>query len=149
MTTGPSPHLSWAELACKDGTPYPEAWRTTRLPALAEVFETLRRTCGDRPIVVRSAYRTHAYQAALMAQGLTASSASQHPEGRALDLQPPEGFTAREFYRVVKEEADKPGSAIGGIGLYRTFVHVDVRPRPSTRHIALWDYSGLDRTRIA
>ena len=118
--TGPSEHLTWAELACKDGTGYPLEWRTTRAPDLARLFEAIRAICGDQPIQILSAYRTPAHN-----RKIGGAPLSQHVEGRALDLRPPEGWTVARFYDVVRTL-----HRTGGIGRYQVagFVHVDVRP---------------------
>lgn len=114
---GPSPHLSWAELACKDGTAYPVEWRETRAKALAEAFEALRAAVG-LPLTILSAYRTPAHN-----RRVGGAKNSQHVQGRALDLLPPRGWTPEQLAAVA---AGIP--AIRGIGLYQTFTHIDVRP---------------------
>ena len=121
--TGPSPHLRWAELACKDGAPYPVEWRTTRLPLLAEAFEHLRLACGNVPLIVLSAYRTPAHNARVGGARL-----SQHVQGRALDLQVPPHLTLKEFANLARAVRAEPGSALRGIGIYPGFLHIDVRP---------------------
>jgi len=117
--TGPSPRLSWAELACKDGTPYPQQWRTTRARDLAAAFEAVRDAVG-LPLVVLSGYRTSAHN-----RSIGGARASQHVEGRALDLLPPRGWTVTQLAAVV---AGVP--SVRGIGIYEAggFVHIDVRP---------------------
>jgi uncharacterized protein YcbK (DUF882 family) len=130
---GPSKHLSWKELACKDGTPYPEIWRTNRAVKLSAVFEMIRSAFGDKPITVLSAYRTSIHN-----RSIGGARNSQHLEGRALDLKPPNGITPFNFYRVIKALA--PDCGIKGIGLYKTFVHIDIRPTTNT---AYWKGTGV------
>lgn len=132
--TGPSPHLTWRELACKDGTPYPMKWRRSRAAWLADEFERIRAVCGGQPITITSAYRTPAHN---RRQG--GSPRSQHLEGRALDLQPPAGMTVGQFLRVIEQLATLPECRIRGIGKYRTFVHVDLRPAPT---VARWTWTS-------
>jgi len=55
---GPSPHLAWWELACNDGTPYPQEWRNNRALEPAEAFEMVRDCFGGFPIRISSAYPT-------------------------------------------------------------------------------------------
>jgi uncharacterized protein YcbK (DUF882 family) len=130
--TGPSAHLSWSELACRDRirTPYPLDWRETRAVELAEAFEALRAAVG-LPLVVLSAYLTRAYNRAV-----GGAPNSQHLQGRALDLAPPDGWSPIALLAVTQ---DIP--AIRGLGLYDTFVHIDVRPAPRV----VWDLSSTGR----
>jgi uncharacterized protein YcbK (DUF882 family) len=114
---GPSANLAWAELACKDGTPYPYEWRRGRALDVARAFEELRAAVG-LPLVVLSGYRTAAHNRAI-----GGAANSQHVQGRALDLLPPKGWTVLQLAAVAKGIED-----IRGIGLYGTFLHIDVRP---------------------
>jgi uncharacterized protein YcbK (DUF882 family) len=120
MRIGPTPHLSWKELACKDGTPFPVEWKRTRAIQLAGVFEYIRERCGKKPITVLSAYRTVARNAAI-----GGAKNSYHLHGLAMDLKPPAGMTVDEFYNIIKKDARPLG--IGGLGKYKTFVHIDMR----------------------
>jgi hypothetical protein len=115
LSDGPSAHLSWDELACHDGTPYPEVWRLDRAPELAKAFERVRDLCGF-PLIVDSAFRTVAYNASI-----GGAKASQHCEGRALDLRP------SILLHGAAEQARGEGF-LRGIGIYPSFVHVDTRP---------------------
>lgn len=120
---GPSAHLSWAELGCKDGTLYPQEWRTTRAVDLATAFEAVREAVGA-PIIIGSAYRTPDYNARV-----GGAKNSQHVQGRALDLYPPKGWTLHSFYTAIRKVALSHTSPIHGLGRYPSFVHIDVRPR--------------------
>jgi uncharacterized protein YcbK (DUF882 family) len=122
---GPSPHLTWKELACKDGTPYPVNWRENRAVVLAREFEEIRRLCGGKPIVVLSAYRTVVYN-----RKIGGAKYSQHIQGRALDLRPPAGMPVSVFHHRILQYAKAGESKLRGLGLYATFVHVDIRPTP-------------------
>jgi len=124
---GLSDHLSWAELACKDGTPYPPAWHD-RAVVLAAVFEDFRAALGGAPIVIASAYRTPAHN-----RRIGGVPQSQHVQGRALDCHPPARMFLSEFVEGAKAFA-QADDRIGGIGLYRWGVHWDLRPH--TRLIA-------------
>lgn len=122
MSKGPSAHLSWKELACRDGTEYPLKWRENRAIRLAEMFEAIRSACGDKQIQVLSGYRTPEYN-----RKIGGARFSQHIEGRALDLKPPKGYTITEFFKTIRTLAE-PLNTIKGIGRYPTFIHVDIRP---------------------
>ncbi len=121
--SGPTPHLSWAELACKNGVAYPQEWRTTRAAVLAAEFERIRAAVG-KPITILSAYRTPAYNARIPG----AAKNSQHVQGRALDLSTPAGLTRGQFLKIVLSVARGEGSKIRGVGEYAWGVHIDIRP---------------------
>lgn len=129
---GPSEHLSWAELQCKDGVPYPDKWRKDRAIQLAIVFENIRGLYG-KPIRVNSAYRTPVHNASI-----GGARNSQHVQGKALDLEPPRGITIDQFYRDIKSRSKIFG--IRGIGRYTTFVHVDIR---DSDRLIVWHGDGI------
>lgn len=126
---GPSQNLSWGELSCRNGVEYPVEWRTTRAVELARAFERIRELCGF-PILINSAYRTAVYN--LYVGG---SVASQHVQGRALDLVPSvAGRGALITLRGAVERAKEEG-LVRGIGIYSGFVHIDTREgRAATWH---------------
>lgn len=132
---GPSPHLSWSELACNNATktPYPSEWRESRAHYLADEFEKIRVACGGVPITVGSAFRTPAYNASIP----KAAKNSQHMQGRALDLYPPRDMSVAEFYSRIRTVAMSDFSSIRGLGRYPSFVHVDIRPIANNR-LVVW-----------
>lgn len=125
-------HLSLEELACHDRyrTPYPKEWRDDRMLRLAAVFETIRMVLG-KPIKINSAYRTPRHNARV-----GGGKNSQHMLGRAIDLARPHGVDMKSFRGAIDDNADRV--LIGGIGVYRNFVHVDIRPRLLGAPIARW-----------
>lgn len=129
----PSSHLTWKELACKDGTEYPLKWRNNRLLDLVNAFETLRASCGNKPIQVLSAYRSERHN-----KKIGGARFSQHVNGRALDLRPPDGITVNEFFEIVRKLAKD--LRIGGIGRYKTFIHIDTRP---SDRLIIWNGQGV------
>lgn len=131
---GPSPHLSWAELSCKDArrTPYPPEWRESRAVPLAQEFERIRAAVGA-PILILSAYRTPEHNRAI-----GGARESQHVQGRALDLRPPTGVTLAQFYALIRGIALCEDSAIYGLGRYPAFVHIDLRPAPEHGRLTVW-----------
>ncbi len=120
---GPSKHLFWAELDCNDGTAYPYEWRLSESIALAKEFEFIRATLGDLPIKVSSGYRTPSWN-----KKVGGSRTSQHIFGRALDLYPPRTKMLPELLDAAILVAHRRGGRIRGIGHYRTFIHIDLRP---------------------
>lgn len=153
-------HLDEVEMACHDGTPYPfdqvddedpqrQTWRETRALPLGELFEAIRWGCGNVPIVVDSAYRTIVYDTKLYdadkgAGNVATPQGSQHPKGRALDLKHSKLSPLAFFNKIMQLYEAGKLPWLGGIGLYPTFVHVDVRSRPQADgtatggHLAIW-----------
>lgn len=135
---GPSPHLTWSELACHDGTPYPHHWRDDRAVTLGLTFEHVRELLGGTPILILSGYRTPAYNSRLEGAALK----SQHVEGRAIDICHPQIEPRAVFAAVMAAQRRGELPLLGGVGLYRTFVHLDVRPKAG-RRVALWAGAGV------
>lgn len=134
--SGPSKHLTWKELACKDGTPYPEEFiKDGRVYTLSNVFESLREHFGGKPIEILSAYRSAEHN-----RKVGGARNSQHVQGRALDLRPPKGYTLEQFYKEILWLAKNKLHDIKGIGKYKTFIHIDVRP---TNTLAHWSGAGM------
>lgn len=84
---------------------------------LLDLLENIRRFTG-KPVHVNSGYRSKQYNATIK----NASPKSQHCEGKAADIWI-EGITPQK----VADIAECFLGASGGIGIYRTFTHVDVR----------------------
>ena len=140
MTLGPSEHLSWEELACSDGTPYPYHWRANgnRIYELATVFEYLRILCGGIPLKVSSGYRTEQYQRDWYeSQGKKPRMGSQHIQGRAIDVHRPPRIRIATLHQYARECASS-SPYVGGVGYYPWGVHLDTRPRGASNHIARW-----------
>lgn len=155
---GPSPHLTWEELGCKDGTPYPEMWCTSRALILAAEFEAVRAIYGA-PLRVLSAYRSEAHNKAV-----GGARFSQHVEGRALDLQPiADGKSGKVLFadmklysmatalarleHAIRRRNEVAGAlVIGGLGIYPSFVHMDTRG--GTR-LAVWNGARLKADGVA
>ena len=115
--------------------PYPEEWVDERLRPLCALLEALRAKLGGRPITVIEAggYRPRAYDAERIRRGATGVSPnSQHHDGRAADIRV-EGCTPEEVRAAVLALIEE-GVAVGGVGIYDTFCHVDLGP-PGRR----WD----------
>ena len=94
------------------------------LPAL-RVVDELRADLG-RPIVILSSYRSPAYNAAISG----AAKASYHMRFQALDIAV-SGMAPPEVFEALKKRRDR-GEFAGGLGLYRTFVHIDSRGSNAT-----------------
>ncbi|WP_418497706.1 YcbK family protein [Duodenibacillus massiliensis] len=113
------------ELASKDGAPSPYGEQQVR----SELLFLLNRirTKWGRPIIVNSAYRSPAHNAAV-----GGVENSYHVKGLAADIRPESLDDLSELQDLCLEL-----NGDGGVGLYNTFVHVDAR---GTR--ARWDNRG-------
>ena len=105
-----SKHFDSEEFRCKDGS-YKDPD-----PKLIKLLELLRAELGNVPITVNSGYRSPAYN-----KKVGGSPNSQHVLAKAADIVV-KGKTPKQ----VAEAAEKVGFT--GIGVYKTFTHVDVRP---------------------
>ena len=115
-----SDHFKAYEFRCHDNT------RVIVLnKALLDLLETIREHY-KRPVSIFSAYRTVHYNSQLK----NSSPKSQHCLGNAADISV-KGVAPASVYKWLNEKY--PNSL--GIGIYDTFVHVDVRPDKSR-----WDY---------
>jgi zinc D-Ala-D-Ala carboxypeptidase len=123
MLANPSEHLTWKELACKDGTLYPNDFILDgRVYKLAHTFENIRKLCGNQSLIIHSAYRSPKYN-----KKVGGASHSQHLFGKALDIEPTK-FSVDTFHKIIFQHAIALG--IGGLGHYPTFIHIDIRDVP-------------------
>ena len=107
-----TPHFKVREFACSDGSD-----PVFISQPLAELLENIRVHFGAA-VHIHSGYRTVSFNASLK----NSSKKSQHCNGLAADIKV-EGHTPKEVY-------DYTCSLLGdhgGVGIYNTFVHVDVR----------------------
>jgi len=107
-----SEHFREHEMAC------PCCGRYTDNRALLSSLESLRSLCGNVPITATSAYRCERWNGVV-----GGSEQSQHLLGRACDVIV-QGLHPLE---VAAKAELVPLFSHGGIGIYDTFVHVDVR----------------------
>lgn len=115
-----SPHFGVWEFKCKDNT------RVIVLDkALVELLEIIR-LHYNKPLHINSGYRTVQYNASLK----NSSPKSQHILGKAADIWL-NNVSPKQLYSWL--DSSYPNSL--GIGIYDTFVHVDVREGKSR-----WDY---------
>lgn len=93
------------------------------IPSL-EIADRARALLGS-PIAITSAFRSSDYN-----QVVGGVPSSQHIRNNALDLVPI-GKTPRELYNLLTDMRTR-GEFVGGLGLYRSFVHLDTRGRNAT-----------------
>lgn len=84
---------------------------------LLTLLENIRKHTG-KPVHINSGYRSPEYNATLK----NASPRSQHCNGKAADIWV-EGVTPKQIADI----AECYLGSSGGIGIYKTFTHVDVR----------------------
>lgn len=106
-----SKNFTVKEFACSDGTD------TVFISlALVNLLQKIRNHFG-KAVIINSAYRTEAHN-----KSIGGATYSQHKYGLAADIHI-NGVTPKEIAAYV--ETLMPSS--GGIGIYQSFVHVDVR----------------------
>lgn len=109
-----SPHFREAEFACNHCGQLPESGINEEL---IEILERVR-VCFNAPVVVNSGYRCPQHN-----RNVRGARRSQHLYGTAADIQVA-GHSPREVHDYLK----KIRGGKGGLGLYRTFTHVDTGP---------------------
>lgn len=137
-----SAHFSSREFDCHDGTLYPAEWVQDRLVPLCAVLEAIRAAMG-KPVIVVSGYRSPAYNAARARNSSGVAKDSQHLHGRAADIRVA-GVPSAEVHAAVLALV-KAGQLpkLGGLGIYRGWVHVDVREKVDG-HLARWTGEGVE-----
>ena len=119
-----------SEFKCRDGSNVPDELMEN-VELLAENLQVLRDRVG-KPIHVISGYRSPKYN-----RKIGGARRSQHMSARAGDIKI-KGMTPKEVKEVIEELISKGEMAQGGVGLYTTFVHYDVRGRK-----ARWKGKGV------
>lgn len=82
-----------------------------------------------KPVTINSGYRSPGYN-----KKVGGASKSQHLVAKAADIRVP-GLLAIEVYNVILRLIEQGKMHNGGLGLYDTFVHYDVRATS-----ARWDF---------
>lgn len=126
-------HFFLEEFACKDEnhTPYPVKWIKDRLMPLCTAIEKIRDLTGQ-PMRIVSGYRTKEYNATIP----NAAEYSKHIIGIAVDLRLI-GMTKIQLYKAVLNLISQGVIPEGGVGLYNTHVHYDIRGNK-----VRWNYSN-------
>lgn len=110
------------EFACKDGTQVPKSLHLNMV-ALAQNLQIIRDKVG-KPIIINSAYRTPEHN-----KKIGGASQSYHLTAEAGDIRV-EGMTSVALHKVILELIKEGKIHNGGLGLYDTFVHYDIRKTP-------------------
>ena len=115
------------EFKSKDGAQMPKSV-LCNIKDLADNLQVLRDFLGE-PIRINSAYRSEAHNKAI-----GGSKTSQHLLGKAADIKVKD-IDTKDLYLIIESLILDGQMTDGGLGLYDTFVHYDIR---GSR--ARWDY---------
>lgn len=110
-----------SEFKCKDGSDVPDSM-LDNVKLLAKNLQVLRDEIG-KPIRVISGYRSPKYN-----RKIGGARKSQHMTAKAADIKI-KGMTPAEVKSTIVRLIKEGKMMSGGIGLYRTFTHYDVRGR--------------------
>lgn len=112
-----------SEFRCKDGTDVP-AELMPNVQKLANELQRLRDELG-LPIKINSGYRTKSYN-----KKIGGASNSMHVQAKAADIVVTD-ITPTNLYKRIEKLIEEGKVNFKGVGVYDTFVHVDVRDRRS------------------
>jgi uncharacterized protein YcbK (DUF882 family) len=112
-------NFSLWEFKCRDGSNVPEE-HMDNVRKLAENLQVLR-DMVKKPIRVISGYRSKKYNTRIKG-----ARRSQHMVAKAADIKI-SGMTPKEVKALVEDLIGVGAMYRGGVGLYKTFVHYDVR----------------------
>lgn len=107
------------EFECKDGSEMP-ATVLGNVSKLAQALQVIRDVVQE-PIRITSSYRSLEYN-----RTIGSKDTSQHVLGKAADLQI-DNVEPQELYEIIELLIDLEQIPQGGLGLYNTFVHYDIR----------------------
>ena len=107
------------EFECKDGTVVPKEYMSN-VEELARNLQILRDHI-QKPITIISGYRSLEYNTKIKG-----AKRSQHMVAKAADIIVP-GMTSLEVRDIILELIREGKMEKGGVGIYPTFVHYDVR----------------------
>jgi hypothetical protein len=114
-----TPNFALSEFACRDGTAVPKQF-ISNVKKLALNLQVLRDSL-KAPIKINSAYRHPGYNARV-----GGASRSQHLTAKAADIVV-RGYTPGSVKARIVKLINNKKMKQGGIGLYRSFVHYDIR----------------------
>ena len=113
-------NFSKSEFDCSDGSEMNIAIYHNMVK-VANQLQILRNYIG-KPITINSGYRSEEYNASIKGS----SKKSQHVMGRAADIFV-KGMKPLEVHTTIELLIDKGDMLQGGLGLYKGFVHYDIR----------------------
>lgn len=107
------------EFECNCGCDMPD-YVFFNILSLADELQVLRDALNT-PIHLTNAYRCESHNKAV-----GGSKNSQHLQGKAADLQV-KGIDTRDLFNTIEAFISERIMLEGGLGLYKTFVHYDIR----------------------
>ena len=110
-----------SEFKCRDGSDVPDLYMEN-VQLLAENLQVLRDHIG-KPIRVISGYRSPEYN-----KKIGGAKKSQHMLAKAADIKI-SGVSPKEVKAIIVSLIKEGKMHSGGVGLYTTFTHYDVRGR--------------------
>ena len=112
-------NFNLSEFACKDGTPVPSEL-LDNVTELAKNLQVLRDFIG-LPIKINSSYRTPSHNKAV-----GGAAKSQHLLAKAADIKV-SGMKPADLAQIIEGLIDMGKMKQGGLGVYNTFCHYDIR----------------------
>ena len=114
-----SKNFKKSEFKCRDGTDTPDEL----MPNLRELVKNLQiiRDHIGKPVHVISGYRSPKYN-----RRIGGARKSQHMKAKAADLRV-RGMAPSELREIIINLIKEKKIKKGGVGIYKTFVHYDVR----------------------
>ena len=119
-----------SEFDCKDGSRTPEE-HMDNVKLLAKNLQFLRDYIG-RPVEIISGYRSPDYN-----KRISGARSSQHMLAKAADIKI-DGMEPWIVKKIIEHLIHEGHMMKGGVGIYKTFVHYDVRGRN-----ARWSGKGM------
>lgn len=123
MTSNPinlTPNFTLEEFSCKDGTPVPHEL-LQNVTELAINLQVLRDSLGVPVTITGSGYRTASHN-----KKVKGAKNSQHLYAKAADINAV-GYTPAQLAAVIETLISTGKIKQGGIGIYKSFVHYDIR----------------------
>ncbi len=133
-----SPNFTWDEFDCHSGERMPDEVQPNIRRLCKGVLEPLRARWAG-PIIITSGWRSKEYNARV-----GGAKASRHMTGEAADIRPvllDKVTHLRLLIEDMIQDGDLP--MLGGVGVYKNWIHVDVRAKPHDGHIARWSGKGV------
>jgi uncharacterized protein YcbK (DUF882 family) len=114
-------HFRLEEFDCKDGSRVPDEY-ICNVQKVAAQLQILRDYLGE-PIQILSAYRTPTHN-----KKVGGASKSQHLTASAADITV-KSKTPKQLAAIIERLIDRGKLTFGGMGVYKNFVHVDIRKK--------------------